>query len=183
MRAKARPVGAALSLKRLPHVTLKMELQCKLRQPRIADMQDLAERATLVRDVAIDRVKLCVIPNVEEVGPKFHRQPLSQFGLLGKANIPVVDARTTAERTRRIADRAQRHGGVSHQVWIEDVTGDRLASGQSRVKLLCQRTSEGSAHGAARVYGLELCSRGEVRLARLFEVKGRVQQFHVILRG
>src|SRR5215470_7384788 len=115
MRAKARPGGAALSLKRLPHVTLKMELQRKLRQSRIADMQDLAERATLVRDIAIDRVKLRVIPNVEEVGAKFHRQSLSQLGLLGKAHIPVVDARTTAERTRRIADRPQRHSGIGHQ--------------------------------------------------------------------
>lgn len=78
-RATARPSRAALRKKvlRIRWSALEVELQRELQQPRIADVQHLAKCSALVGDVAIYSIELGMVPNVENVGSKFHLEPLS----------------------------------------------------------------------------------------------------------
>src|SRR5207249_789005 len=162
---------------------LKVELQRKLHQSRIADMQHLAEGGAYIGDVAIDGVELRVVPEVENVATKFHLESFAQLGPLREAHIPVVDSGATANRARRIADGTQRNGRVRKDVGIKGKTGNGLASPGGWVEGLRQGTRAGGTNGVARIDRLELRPGTEVRLTRLLEVKGGIQQFNVILRG
>src|SRR5262249_1196463 len=131
--------------------SLELELQSKLRQARVTDVQHLAKRASLVGNVAVHGIELSMIPNVEEIRAEFHLQTLAEFGLFREAHVPVVEARAAAERARSIADRPRRDSSIRHQVRIKGITGNRLASRQSGIDGLRQGTGKGSAYRAARV--------------------------------
>jgi|ERR1700731_524554 len=52
--------------------TLEVKLQRELHQPRIADLERLTECGALIAHVAIHAIKLCVVPDVEDIAPELH---------------------------------------------------------------------------------------------------------------
>src|ERR1700739_314751 len=58
------------------------ELQRKLHEPGIVDVQDLSERAALIRYVSIHAIELRVIPHVEDIAAEFQLPPLAEVRLL-----------------------------------------------------------------------------------------------------
>jgi hypothetical protein len=74
-----------------------MELQRKLHEPWIANVQHLAERGTDIGDVAINGVELRVVPDVKDIRTKFHLESLTELGRFRETHVPVVDSRATAD--------------------------------------------------------------------------------------
>ena len=76
-------------------------LQPKLDDPRVArglrvvgpSGSDLSECTAETGAIGLDKLKLGVIPSVEELRPEFDRLALGDLRRLGKGQVPVVDPR------------------------------------------------------------------------------------------
>src|SRR5258708_39283577 len=117
-------------------------------------MQHLAKCPALVGNIAIHSIELSMVPNVENVGAELHLEPFSKGSLFGEAHVPVIDPRTAADRTRSVANGSGLNGGISEQIWIEGITGNRLARWSRGVKGLCKRTGERPPYQAPPIEGL-----------------------------
>src|SRR5450755_588839 len=115
-QAKARPLRAAPGKPQsITAVTSEPELQCKLYQPGIAHMLYLTKRAAQVRNVAINAVKLRMVPNVKEIAAEFHLKALGKLRGLVKAYVPVVESGTATDGAGRVTNGAQcgaGYGGI-----------------------------------------------------------------------
>src|SRR5215471_4247214 len=104
-----------------------------------------------------------MVPNVKNVEAEFHPHPLLNRRRFRKAHIPIVDARSAANRPRRITDRTRRHGGVCELVGVEGKTA------ALPYVLLDEVTWREPGIGVV------------VRLPGSFEVEGRVQLLDIVL--
>src|SRR5271163_2436467 len=80
---------------------------------------NLSKGAAGVRHVAIDAVELRVIPDVEDVAAELHIPAFSETRLFNETHVPVVDAWSATDGTRRIADGSGRHGRIGEESWIK----------------------------------------------------------------
>src|SRR6266481_8794855 len=108
-----REKGAAILKPRLATLgflaALERQLKCELYQPRIARTLDSPEIAS-VGEVPVRLKELRVIEGVEQFAAELQLDALADRRNFQKRNFPVVDARSAANRPRRISDRSRRHG-------------------------------------------------------------------------
>jgi len=113
-------------------------LQPKLDDPGVAgglrvvgpSGSDLSERAAETGAIGLDKLKLGVIPSVEELRPELDRLALGDLRRLGKGQVPIVDPRAeegvpserpkteywNASGRRRALNRAHQIGRVNPEV-------------------------------------------------------------------